>query len=49
MTNSTAEKAFAVVEAIGTLDALLWELYYEEFLTLCENESEILNKKMTVI
>jgi hypothetical protein len=35
-----ARRAFAVVEAIDLLDRLLWELFYEEFLTICERKSE---------
>ena len=45
MTTQLAQKAFAVVEAIGMLENALWELFYEEFLTLCEEKSEELNSK----
>ena len=40
MTTTIAEKAFAVVEAIWTLENALWELFYTEFLTLCEEKTE---------
>jgi hypothetical protein len=39
------QKAFAVVEAIGILEKVLWELFYEEFLTICAVKSEELNSK----
>jgi len=39
------KKAFAVVEAIDTLEKVLWELFYEEFLDICAEKSEELNCK----
>jgi hypothetical protein len=45
MITSTAEKAFAVLEALWELENALWELFYEEFLTICEDKSEELNSK----
>jgi hypothetical protein len=39
------QKAFAVVEAIDTLEKMLWELFYEEFLTICAEKSEELNSE----
>jgi hypothetical protein len=44
MTTELAEKAFAVVEEISKLENALWELFYVEFLTLCEKKSEELNR-----
>lgn len=41
----TAEKAFVVLEELWELENALWELFYEEFLTLCEKKSEELNGK----
>lgn len=45
MATELAEKAFSVIEAIGMLENALWDLFYEEFLTLCEEKSEELNRK----
>ena len=45
MVTVTAEKAFVVLEAIWELENALWELFYGEFLTLCEKKSEELNCK----
>jgi len=45
MVPTTAEKAFAVTEAIYDLEIALWELFYDEFLTICEKKSEELNRK----
>jgi hypothetical protein len=45
MEHDIVQKAFAVVEAIGTLEKALWELFYEEFLTICSGKSEELNNK----
>ena len=45
MVTVTAEKAFVVLEAIWELENALWELFYEEFLTICERKSEELNRK----
>lgn len=39
------QKAFAVVEAIDTLEKVLWELFYEEFLTICAEKSEERDRK----
>jgi hypothetical protein len=45
MEHDIVQKAFAVVEAIDTLEKALWELFYEEFLTICAEKSEELNSK----
>jgi len=42
------QKAFTVVEAIDTLEKLLWELFYEEFLAICAEKSEEGNCKKGV-
>lgn len=34
------EKAYAVVEALWTLETALWELFYDDFLDLCEQKSD---------
>jgi len=39
------QKAFAVVEAIDALEKVLWELFYEEFLTICAEKSEERNSE----
>lgn len=45
MESDIVQKAFAVVEAIDTLEKVLWELFYEEFLMICAEKSEELNSK----
>jgi hypothetical protein len=45
MTTELAEKASVVVEAIGMPEKARWELFYEEFLTICERKFEELNSK----
>jgi hypothetical protein len=45
MESDIVQKAFAVVEAIDALEKALWELFYEEFLTICAEKSEELNSK----
>jgi hypothetical protein len=44
MESDIVQKAFAVVEAIDTLEKVLWELFYEEFLTICAEKSEERNR-----
>jgi hypothetical protein len=48
MVTVTAEKAFVVLEVLWELENALWELFYEEFLTICEIKSEELSHKETV-
>ena len=43
MEHDIVQKAFDVVEAIGMLETALWELFYEEFLSICVQKSEGLN------
>jgi hypothetical protein len=45
MESDIVQKAFAVVEAIDALEKALWELFYEEFLTICAEKSEELHRK----
>jgi hypothetical protein len=45
MDSDIVQKAFAVIEAIDTLNNVLWELFYEEFLTICDEKSEEFNCK----
>ncbi|MBN1759066.1 MAG: hypothetical protein JW863_12150 [Chitinispirillaceae bacterium] len=47
MTTQLAQKAFAVVEAAWALENALWELFYEEFLTFCEEKTEHLQTDKT--
>ena len=45
MEPDVVQKAFAVVEAIDSLEKMLWELFYEEFLAICAEKSEERNSK----
>jgi hypothetical protein len=38
------EKAYTVTEALWTLETALWELFYDEFLDICEQKTRELGR-----